>query len=168
MFTDQLPGQLQDLITGIDAGDISVSVNNFITGLLIDLLPGATSLVAISDIPGEIAQKLAKVLTNDFPNVTLEARLGPVSIPFGSSQALADSAQSIVDAMDAADSQTALTDLLNIPAVLNGYDAGDLGISGGGLLSTFDVCGTSGVLEEAPAGDRPDPGWRRNARHAGR
>jgi hypothetical protein len=153
LITDELPGQFQDLITGIDAGDISTSVNTFTTNLLIDLLPGATSLVGISDIPGEIAQNLANVLTNDFPNVTLEALLGPVSILFGSTQALADSAQSIVDAVDAGDTQTALTDLLNIPAVLtgavlNGYDAGDLGISYGGLLSTFDVSGTDGVLAE--------------------
>ena len=154
LFTTELPGQFQDLITGIDAGDISVSVNNFTEGLLIDLLPGAGSLVNISEIPGEIAQNLANVLTNDLSNVLLTGLLSPTAALLGTTQAFADSAQSIVDALDAGQTEAAFTDLLNIPAVLtgaflNGYDATDtLGISYAGILSTFETGISPGLLDE--------------------
>jgi hypothetical protein len=154
LITDELPGQLQTLFSGIEAGDISTSVNNFTTGLLVDLLPGASSLVNIFDIPGEIGQNLANVLTENVPNVGLEALLAPVGILFGTTQALADSSQSIVDALDAGQTDQAFTDLLNIPAVLtgaflNGYDAtATLGIGYAGLLSTIDSSVGSGLLDE--------------------
>ena len=154
LFTDQLPDQLQTLFAGIDAGDISVSVNNFTEGLLIDLLPGAGSLVNISEIPGEIAQNLANVLSNDLSNVALTGLLSPVAALLGTTQAFADSTQSIVDAFDAGQTDAAFTDLLNIPAVLtgaflNGYDATDtLGISYAGILSTFESSGSAGLLDE--------------------
>ncbi|WIM89977.1 hypothetical protein PT015_11445 [Candidatus Mycobacterium wuenschmannii] len=154
LFTEQLPAQFQDLITGIGAGDISVSVNNFTEGLLIDLLPGASSLVNISEIPGEIAQNLANVLTNDLSNVVLTGLLSPTAALLGTTQAFADSAQSIVDAFDAGQTDAAFTDLLNIPAVLtgaflNGYDATDtLGISYAGILSTFETGISPGLLDE--------------------
>lgn len=154
LFTTELPAQFQDLITGIDAGDISVSVNNFTEGLLIDLLPGASSLVNISEIPGEIAQNLANVLTNDLSNVVLTGLLSPTAALLGTMQAFADSAQSIVDALDAGQTEAAFTDLLNIPAVLtgaflNGYDATDtLGISYAGVLSTFETGISPGLLDE--------------------
>jgi hypothetical protein len=154
LFTDQLPDQLQTLFAGIDAGDISVSVNNFTEGLLIDLLPGAGSLVNISEIPGEIAQNLANVLSNDLSNVALVSLLSPVAALLGTTQAFADSTQSIVDALDAGQTDAAFTDLLNIPAALtgaflNGYDATDtLGISYAGILSTFDSGNGAGLLDE--------------------
>jgi hypothetical protein len=62
---------------------------------------GASSLVNILDVPGDIAQNLANVLTNDLPNVGLTALVTPAAAIFGTTQAFADSAQSIVDALDA-------------------------------------------------------------------
>ena len=82
LITEELPGQFQTLFSGIEAGDISTSVNNFTTGLLVDLLPGASSLVNIFDIPGDIGQNLANVLTDNVPNVGLETLLAPIGILF--------------------------------------------------------------------------------------
>jgi hypothetical protein len=154
LITDELPGQLQTLFTGIEAGDISVSVNNFTTGLLLDLLPGASSLVNILDIPGDIGQNLANVLTDNVSNVGLEALLAPIGILFGSSQALADGSQAIVDAFDAGDTDTAFSDLLSLPAFvtnafLNGYDVSDtFGFSYAGLLSSLESTSGPGLLDE--------------------
>jgi len=91
LLTDELPQQLQTLFSGIAAGDISSSVNDFQTALLLDLLPAGTPLVNILGIPGEIAQNLANVLTDQLPNVGLEGILGPLGPLYGTSQALADS-----------------------------------------------------------------------------
>jgi hypothetical protein len=154
LITDQLPGQLETLFSGIEAGDISTSVNNFTTGLLVDLLPGASSLVNILDIPGDIGQNLANVLTDNVPNVGLEALLAPVGILFGTSQALADGSQAIVDAVDAGQTDQALTDLLSLPAFvtnafLNGYDVSDtFGFSYAGLLSSLESASGPGLLDE--------------------
>jgi hypothetical protein len=154
LITDQLPGQLQTLFSGIEAGDISVSVNNFTTGLLIDLLPGASSLVDIFDIPGDIGQNLANVLTDNVPNVGLETLLAPIGILFGTSQALADGSQAIVDAVDAGQTDQAFTDLLSLPAFvtnafLNGYDVSDtFGFSYAGLLSSLESPSGPGLLDE--------------------
>jgi hypothetical protein len=154
LITDELPGQLQTLFSGIEAGDISVSVNNFTTGLLIDLLPGASSLVDIFDIPGDIGQNLANVLTDDLSGVGLETLLAPIGLLFGTSQALADGSQAIVDALDAGETDQAFTDLLSLPAFvtnafLNGYDVSDtFGFSYAGLLSSLESPSGSGVLDE--------------------
>jgi hypothetical protein len=154
LISDELPGQLQTLFTGIEAGDISTSVNNFTTGLLVDLLPGASSLVNIFDIPGDIGQNLANVLTDNVPNVGLETLLAPIGILFGTSQALADGSQAIVDAFDAGQTDQAFTDLLSLPAfvtsaLLNGYDVSDtFGFSYAGLLSSLESASGPGLLDE--------------------
>lgn len=154
LFTDELPGQLQTLIAGIDAGEIGTSVNNFTGGLLFDLLPGLSSLSNILAIPGEIAQNLANVLTDNLTSAGLEALLGPTGILLGTTQAFADSSQLIVDALDAGQSAQAFTDLLDMPAIvtgafLNGYDALDTyGIAYSGLLSTVDSPAGTGFLDE--------------------
>lgn len=154
LITDELPGQLQTLFSGIEAGDIGTSVNNFTSGLLVDLLPGASSLVNIFDIPGDIGQNLANVLTDNVPNIGLEALLAPVGILFGTTQALADGSQAILDAVDAGQTEQAFTDLLDLPALvtgafLNGYDVSDTyGFSYTGLLSSLDSPSGSGLLDE--------------------
>lgn len=141
--SDELPQALQTLISGIDAGDIGSAVNNFTSGLLGDLFPTLFPLSTILDIPGEIAQNLANVVTNQLPNVGLEFLLAPVGLLFGTSQAIADDSQSIVEALDAGQYSTALTDLLNMPAIatgafLNGYD----------VTATYDI-GYDGLLTSA-------------------
>jgi len=154
LITDELPGQLQTLFSGIEAGDISTSVNNFTTGLLVDLLPGASSLVNIFDIPGDIGQNLANLLTDNVPNIGLETLLAPVGILFGTSQALADGSQAIVDAVDAGQTDQAFADLLSLPAfvtnaLLNGYDVSDtFGFSYAGLLSSLESASGPGLLDE--------------------
>src|SRR6202012_4587154 len=99
-----------------EAGDISTSVNNFTTGLLVDLLPGASSLVNIFDIPGDIGQNLSNVLTDNLPKVGLETLLSPIGIFFGPSHARAERSQAIVDVVDAGQTDQAFTDLLSLPA----------------------------------------------------
>lgn len=154
LVSSELPQALQTLISGIDAGEIGSSVNNFTSSLLLDLLPAATPLVNIFDIPGEIAQNLANVVTNQLPNVGLEVLLAPLGLLFGTSQALADDSQSIVDALDAGQYSTAVTDLLNMPAIatgalLNGYDAiATYDISYAGLLTSAESGLGSGLLDE--------------------
>jgi hypothetical protein len=152
LLTDELPQQLQTLFSGIAAGDISSSVNDFQTALLLDLLPAGTPLVNILGIPGEIAQNLANVLTDQLPNVGLEGILGPLGPLYGTSQALADSLQSIQDAWTDGQTSVALTDLLNIPAMttgafLNGYET-SFDISYAGLLSSAESATGGGLLDE--------------------
>lgn len=154
LASTELPQALQTLISGIDAGDIGSSVNNFTSSLLLDLLPAANPLVNILDIPGEIAQNLDHVITNQLPNVGLEVLLAPLGLLFGTSQALADDSQSILDAVNAGQYSTAFTDLLNMPAIatgalLNGYDAtATYDISYDGLLTSAESGMGSGLLDE--------------------
>jgi hypothetical protein len=154
LVSDELPQAVQTLLSGIEAGDIGSAVNNFTSGLLLDLLPGATPLVNILDIPGEIAQNLANVVTSQVPNAGLEILLAPLGLLFGTTQALADDSQAIVDALQGGQYSTALTDLLNMPAIatgafLNGYDATatyDIGYDG--LLSSAESGLGSGLLDQ--------------------
>jgi hypothetical protein len=153
LISDDLPQLIQTLTAGIEAGDIGTSWNDFTGSLLLDLLPTATPLVNILDIPGEIAQNLANVVTNDLPNVGLEVLLSPLGILFGTSQAFADGSQSILDALDAGQTTQALDDLLNMPALvtgafINGYDTLDTyGIGYGGLLSSGESAAGTGLLD---------------------
>lgn len=154
LVTDQLPQAVQALIAGIDAGDISSAVNMFTSTLGADLLPALNPFADILSIPGEMIQNLANVLTDQLPGLGLEFLVGPLGPLFGTAQALADDSQSIVDAVDGGQYSTALTDLLDMPAIatgafLNGYDAtSTFGIAYDGLLSSAESSIGSGILDD--------------------
>lgn len=150
---DGLPQALQDLASGIQSGDISDAVNNFNTALLLGLIGVALPTQTILGLPGEEAQNLANVFET-LPTVGLNLILSPLGPLDGSLQALADTSQGILEAVNAGDSTTALTDLLNQPAVVlgalfNGYET-SFGIDYTGLLSPESVPGfdfTGGLLD---------------------
>ncbi|ORA74880.1 hypothetical protein BST25_07055 [Mycobacterium heidelbergense] len=146
LLTQQLPKNLQTLFSSIAAGHISTGVGTFNTDLLLGLLPIATPLENILAIPGEMAQNLANVLTQQLPNVGLTLMLLPLAASLGTSQAVADGLQSVVDAWGAGQPLQALVDVVNLPAIatgafVNGYNS-TVGIGFSGLL------GSSGVFDE--------------------
>ncbi|MEZ0366416.1 hypothetical protein ACAG26_22320 [Mycobacterium sp. pUA109] len=143
-----LPQALQTLLSGIASGDISDAVSNFNSDLLLGLLPVAVPLQTILQIPEEMAQNLTNVL-GTLPGIGLNLLLAPVGVLFGTTQALADSAQSVVDAFGAGEPLAAFTDLLNMPAVvtdalLNGYSTEFVDYTG--LLTSGASVAGSGVL----------------------
>ncbi|TDH57730.1 hypothetical protein E2F47_00765 [Mycobacterium eburneum] len=147
-LVQSLPQALQTLVSGIASGDISDAVSNFNSDLLLGLLPVAFPLQTILGIPQEMAQNLTNAL-GTLPGVGLSALLAPVGVLFGTTQALADSAQSVVDAFGAGQPLAAFTDLLNIPAVvtgalLNGYSTEFVDYTG--LLSSGASVAGSGIL----------------------
>ena len=157
--SQDLPPALQALITGIDSGDISNAVNDFNTALLLGLIGVAQPIQDILSLPGEMSQNLTNVI-DTLPNLGLNLLLSPLGPLDGTLQAIADSSQGIYDAVQAGDSTTVLTDLLNMPAfvtgaLLNGYNAEALGIDYTGLLSPESVPGfdfTGGLLDSLLVG----------------
>jgi hypothetical protein len=141
-LTTALPQALQmafDQITSGDPADAANTLNMAFTELL--LAPGIPLLTSgVLNIPQEIAQNEA----NAFGALTgfgtlLSAISGLIGPPEGALAALGDSAQGVVTALGAGDFTTALSDLVNAPAViegafLNGYDA-SFGTDYPGLLS---------------------------------
>lgn len=143
-----LPPALQAMISSIQAGDISDAVNNFNGAVLLGLLPAVFPLQTILQIPGEMAQNLTNAI-DTLPNVGLQLLLAPVGLWLGTSQAWADSTQAVVDAFNAGQTTTALTDLLNMPAtvtgaLLNGYSTEFADYIG--LLSSGESPSGSGLL----------------------
>lgn len=155
--SDGLPQALQALSSGIQSGDISDAVNDFNTALLLGLIGVAQPIQTILGLPGETAQNFANVVET-LPTVGLNILLAPLGPLDGTFQAWGDSSQGIVEAVNAGDWTTALTDLLNQPAVLagallNGYDT-SFGIDYSGLL-TPGIAGipfTGGLLDSLLVG----------------
>ncbi len=147
----QMPQDLQTLFTSIAAGNISSSVNTFNTGILVSLIPTAGSLVDLLQIPGLISQNFTNVLSQQLPSIGLELLLAPLGISFGTSQAMADTLQSAVDAWNAGQPLVALADAMNVPAAgtgafLNGY-ATTFDISYAGLLSSAESPFGAGLVD---------------------
>lgn len=157
--SDGLPQALQAFNSSIASGDYTDAVNNLNGAVLLGLLPVAQPLQTILGIPGEESQNLTNVI-DTLPTVGLNLILSPVGPLDGTLQAWADTTQGIVQAVNAGDWTTALTDLLNQPAVLtgallNGYDNPALFISYFGLLTPEEVPGlpfTGGLLDSLLVG----------------
>lgn len=156
--SDGLPQALQAFDTSIAAGDFSDAVNNLNGALLLGLLPVALPLQTLLTLPGEQAQNFANVMET-LPTIGLNLILSPIGPLDGTLQALADTSQGIVEAANAGDWTTALTDLVNQPAVvlgalLNGYNT-QFDIDYTGLLSPESVAGfdfTGGLLDSLLVG----------------
>ncbi len=147
----QMPQNLQTLFSSIAAGNISSAVNTFNSNVLVTLIPTAGSLVDLLQIPGAIAQNFTNVLSQQLPTIGLELLLAPLGVSFGTSQAMADSLQSVVDAWNAGQPLVALADLVNVPAAttgafLNGYQS-TFDISYAGLLSSAESPSGPGILD---------------------
>lgn len=173
----QLPQDLQTLFSSILAGNISLPVNNFEGDLLLGLLPTLNPIHDLFTIPGEMSQNYSNVLSANLPGIGLEMLLSPLGPAFGSTQAVADAMQSVVDAWNAGQPLAALSDLGNVPiagtgAFLNGYqtqyDIGYTGVLspanspfGSGLLDNFVVQFPTEIATTL-AGGGPTATWAEN------
>lgn len=150
-FVQQLPQDLQTLYSSILAGNISASWANFEGQILLGLLPTLNPIHDLFTIPGLMSQNYTNVLSANLPGIGLELLLSPLGPVFGSTQAVADTMQSVVDAWNAGQPLAAFTDLLNVPAAgtgafLNGYQTQyDIGFTG--VLSPADSPFSSGLLD---------------------
>ncbi len=173
----QMPQNLQTLFSSFAAGNFSSAVNTFNSGILVSLIPTAGSLVDLLQIPGAISQNFTNVLSQQLPTIGLDLLLAPLGISFGTSQAMADTMQSAVDAWSAGQPLVALADVANLPAAatgafLNGYQSSfDIGYTGllssaespfgGGLLDTMLVQIPQSVATTL-AGGSPPATWTDN------
>lgn len=107
------------------AGQISAATQTvFQAGLGLILAP-AISLLPVFNIPGQIAQNFANVLTA-LPNALLPIGLAALSPIAGVVAAVGDTGQAVYDALSAGNITAALGAIVNAPAVitnafLNGY-----------------------------------------------
>lgn len=170
-FVQQLPQDVQTLFSSIAAGNISSAVNAFNSDILLGLLPAATPMIQLYGIPGLMAQNITNVLSQDLPTIGLDILLSPLGISFGTSQAMADTLQSAVDAWNAGQPLMAFADVANLPAVttgalLNGYQSSFFvdypGIlssavspSGSGFLDTFLVQIPQDIARTLAGGSTP-------------
>jgi hypothetical protein len=155
--SQDLPGDLQALFTGLESGDISNAVSDFNTSLLLGLIGVANPIEDLLGIPGAESANLTAVM-DTLPNVGLNLLLSPLGPLDGTLQALADDSQSILDAFQGGDTTTALNDLLGLPAfvtgaLLNGYNTENIDYFG--LLSPESAPGidfTGGFLDSLLVG----------------
>ncbi len=141
------------MISDFTSGHISAAADVLNTILSSMLIQPAFNLFPIFSIPTDITGNLDNV-SNALFNLAEGGKLifvllGALSPVFGTVNAVGDQGQAVVDAWDAGMPTTALTDLVNIPAVatnafLNGYaPTGALGVLSpsnglvGGLLADF-------------------------------
>ncbi len=137
LLTQTLPPQITTLIDGIQAGDIASSVSTFNSSLIFDLLPLATPLLNIADIPGEMLTNLSTTVSDNLANSVLTFLLGFNGMIFAQSQGTANGLQLALDAYNAGQYPTALVDLLNVPALsVGGYLNGSTGPFDLGVLQT--------------------------------
>jgi hypothetical protein len=147
----QLPQDLQTLFSSILAGNISAPVAHFEADLLLGLLPTLNPIDQLLTIPGQMSQNYTNVLSANLPGIGLDLLLSPLGPAFGSTQAVADTMQSVVDAWNAGQPLAAFADLLNVPAAgtgafLNGYQTQfDIGFTG--LLSPANSPFGPGLLD---------------------
>ncbi|MEY8014984.1 hypothetical protein [Mycobacterium servetii] len=137
LLTQTLPPQINTLIDGIQAGDIASSVSTFNSNLTLDLLPLATPLVNIADIPGEMLTNLSTTVSQNLSNTVLELLLDFNGTIFAQAQGAANGLQLALDAYNAGQYGTAFVDLLNVPALsVGGYLNGSTGPFDVGYLQT--------------------------------
>lgn len=144
LLTQTLPPQIQKMFSSIAAGEISSGVATFNQNLVLDLLPSAGPLVNILGIPGEIAQNFADVV-QQLPNIGLTYLLEGLELTEGTSQAVADSLQSVVNAWAAGQPLQAFVNVLNLPAIATGAFVN-------GYVSPFNDVGYLGLLTSAESG----------------
>lgn len=127
-------------------GAVSTLTGALITGTIIVGIGLPLFESGVLDIPAKIAQNAADVVTAMFSLTTalplLTGALGPLINPIN---ALGDTAQDIIDSVQAGDLISAVTAVVNIPAVmtgalLNGFQAAD-GTFLPGLLSLDSFAG---------------------------
>lgn len=121
-----LPQALLTAGEQLAAGKIADATDTiFQAGISLVLAP-AIGLLPIFNIPGQIAQNVANVLTA-LPNAVLPIGLAAISPIAGVFGAVGDTGQAVFDALKAGDIPTALNAIVNAPAVitnalLNGYE----------------------------------------------
>ncbi|MFY2861305.1 hypothetical protein ACOJVU_16520 [Mycobacterium sp. THU-M104] len=150
VLTRQLPANFETLFAGIQAGDASQSVYTFSQALLADLAPLQTPLSNLANIPGEMLTNLGNAV-DQIPDI-LVSMLGDVfTAILAGAQGAVYGLQLALDAAIVGQFDTALVDLLNVPAMTVGGFLNGVTVPSDvpGLLTWSDAPGnTSGLLND--------------------
>jgi hypothetical protein len=144
----ELPAQLQTLFGDLASGNITGAASVLNDDILLNLLvaPGINLISSgILNIPGEIAQNFANVITQTIPDALLEpVLLGPLSALETTITQAGASGQAIVDAIGSGNLLTAFGDFVAAPAQI-----ADTFLNDGAGLLTFNNL-VDGLLVSIP------------------
>ncbi|MGB3481501.1 MAG: hypothetical protein WBB07_04690 [Mycobacterium sp.] len=148
---------LQNAFGELAAGDIAQGVSTLLTALITAPIVGAIGIPLLGsgllEIPVTIAQNVTDAITAALSfNTALPLLLGTLGPVLGPLNSLGTTGQEIYDSLAAGDIISALTAVVNIPAVLTGAALnGFTGVDGTffpGLLS-YDAAGFAGGLVQS-------------------